>query len=120
MGIKLLSHALDTFTAVAFRRKHVWCLDDYSTESVLPVQRAQDHVGLPQVFTAREKETMARTQKVLTAKTEAGAGRKSDPGPRIRRPRSKKVVEYDSDSEEIAFGGSDADDDDQPMTDALQ
>lgn len=74
--------------------------------------------GLLQVFTAREKETMARTRKVHEAKTGLGAGRKSDPGP-IRRPgRSKKVVEYDSDSEEIAFGGSDADDEDQPMKDA--
>lgn len=71
-----------------------------------------------QVFTAREKETMARTRKVHEAQAGPGAGRKSDPGP-IRRPvRPKKKVEYDSDSEEIAFGGSDADDEDQPMKDA--
>ena len=57
-----------------------------------------------QVFTAREKETMARTRKVLGDSNGPRAGRQSDPGPGAPRRRgrpSKKTVELDSEGEEL-------------------
>ncbi|KAK9863620.1 hypothetical protein WJX84_004264 [Apatococcus fuscideae] len=73
-----------------------------------------ESVELPpmkEVFTAREKETMARTRKVLAEKPRAG--RKSDPGPggARRQGRPKRAAgTLNSDGEEVLFGGSDADD----------
>ena len=46
---------------------------------------------------------MARTRKVLAERNGPKAGRKSDPGPGARRrgPPGKKVVELDSEGEEL-------------------